>query len=588
MSHVVRTSIIIDGSRLQDAQFTSVYLQQSIGWHHSFEIRLRQDAIKGALAEKAKEWIGKNVQLGFDIKPDNDLAFSPIPDVFKGIITSVGLARSRGTAELVIKGQSPTLAADDGPHSRSFTEKSLQEIVDEVLKDYKGAFPEAPSVEPKVFTASIPYTVQYKESNFAFVVRLANRYGEWCYYDGLKFFFGKPEDEDVIPLNFSEKSLIDFDLSVRALPAKFELRGYDYVKHEELQQEAAQAASSSSLGEDVLGISTNDLFPQTTSTAVSMAMDKEGLKNLAERMEQVRMDEMMVLSGSSRNPKLRVGARVEVMDKELGENYGVYVITNLSHDIMQGGAYTNHFEAIPEEVATPPLSTIPDPPFCEAQLAKVTAVDDEKSLGRVKVKFLWQEGSSETSPWIRVASPYTGKDKGFYIIPEIEDQVLVAFENNHPDKPYVLTGMYNGDAKPEWFDGKNKVKGFKSEGKNEWKFDDKEESISLNAPQSINLLAGKEISIKTKGEAGSSITLDTGDGTVTIKAKTIKLEATNTLDMNSDSNATLNGKSSMTVKSASGTVSVEASATNTVKGQTVNVGDGSGPVNVKGATVKLN
>ena len=44
------------------------------------------------------------------------------------------------------------------------------------------------------------------------------------------------------------------------------------------------------------------------------------------------------------------------------------------------------------------------------------------------------------------------------------DQVLVAFENNNADKPYVLSGMYHGGAKPEWFNGENNIKGFKNQG----------------------------------------------------------------------------------------------------------------------------
>lgn len=580
MSHVVRTSIIIGGTRLQDTQFTGVFLRQTIGWHHNFEIRLRQDASKGVLPKKAKDWIGKPIQIGIDLKPDEKLALSPIPDVFKGIVTSVGLARRSGAAELVVKGQSPTLAADDGAHCRSFSEKTLQEIVDEVIKDYKDAFPEEPTVAPKAFTKSIPYTVQYKESNFAFLARMANRYGEWFYYDGLELFFGKPSGGSPIKLDFNEKSLIDFDISVRAIPAKFEMRGYDYVKHETLQEEATQSAPTSALGKDVMDISTGQIYPQKTSTAVNVDLDKDVLKNLAQRMEQVLADEIVVLTGSSRNPKLKVGIQIEVSDQEIGENYGTYVITNLSHDIMQGGAYTNHFEAIPVEVATPPLSTLPDPPFCETQLAKVTDVDDEKSLGRIRVKFLWQEGSEEKTPWIRVASPYTGKDKGFYIIPEVDDQVLVAFENNHPDKPYVLAGMYNGEAKPEWFDPKNKFKGFKSKEKNELKFDDKEKSITISAPNSITLSAGKEVTIKTGGKGNSSITVDAGQGTITVIAKTIKIGE--------------KGKTTTINASADSTISIDSTTTATLKGQSTEVKgttvdvNGSGAVTVKGATVKLN
>ena len=593
MAHVVRTSVIIDGSRLKDTQFTHISLSQPIGWHHSFEIRLRQDVNKGVLADKAKDWIGKTISIAFAYRGDESLMLAPLPDVFKGIITSIGLARTHGTAELVVRGKSPTIVLDDGPHTRSFTEKGLQELIDEVLKKYKGAFPSSPKVKPKNFSKSLPYTVQYRESNYAFLARLANRYGEWQYYDGQNFYFGKPSGGDTIKLDFSENSLIDFDISLRAVPAKFEVKAYDYSKHEHLSISSSQKAATSDIGKKVMSIATSKIFQNTPSTIVNVNLDKGELKNLVERTEQVLTDEMVVLNGSSRNPGLQLGCKVEIGDKIVGEKYGTFVITNLNHEISQGGGYMNYFEAIPEEVETPPLTTLPEPPSCEMQLAKVTDTDDEKGLGRVKVKFAWQEGSSEKSPWLRVASPYTGKDKGFYIIPEVDDQVLVAFENNHPDKPYVLTGMYNGEAKPEWFEPKNRFKGFKSKAKNQWKFDDKNKSILLHAPSSITLSAGNKITLKTGGKDDSEILVDAGEGTINVKAKTINIEAAELVSINSQKDIegkasneiSLEGTSSVKVKGTN--TSVEGSAGVKVKGATVGV-EGSGPVTVKGMPIKLN
>lgn len=540
MSNVVRASILIDGVRLKDTQFTRIFLSQNIGWHHTLEVRLRQDANKGVLAQKAKEWIGKSIQIGFGFQSERQLIKVPIPDVFIGVISSVSLLRKSGTAELVLQGKSPTLFFDDGVHTRSFTDKSLQEIVDEALMPYKKVFAEEPRVEPKQFKDILPYTVQYKESHFAFIARLANRYGEWCYYDGLQFFFGKPDAEPEIKLDFSHEGLIEFDIAVQAIPAKFEMRGYDYKVHKLLKEEAAQTSPVNSLGQEVLDIANNHIYPLTNSTLVNVAMNQGEMEQLVQRTEQILLDEMVVLSGSSQNPKLKIGATVSLRDVELGENYGKYVITNLSHEIGQGGAYVNYFEAIPKEVATPPLSTLSEPPFCETQLATVTEVDDKDRLGRVKVKFLWQEGSEEKSPWIRVASSYSGKDKGFYVIPEVGDQVLVAFENNHPASPYVLTGMYNGEAKPEWFDEGNRYKGFKSKGQNQWKFDDKEKSITISAPSSITLSADDSITLKTSGNKSSNIKLDAGDGAIEVHAKTVRIVTQDT-SIKADKNVSIKG-----------------------------------------------
>jgi len=576
---MIRTSINIGGTRLSDNDFTSVVISQEIGHHHTFVINLRQDPKQGILPDKAKAWIGQPIIIGFAEKTDLELMLSPVPDSFKGVVTSVGLSRQRGTGMLIVKGESPTIILDDGANTRSFTDKGLQEIVDEVIGPYSDGFPQSPNINPISFTDSKPYCVQYKESNFAFINRLANRYGEWCYYNGLDFFFGEREEEDFIELDFGANGLNYFDLSVKALPANFEMRGYDYLEHKGLSEVAPEKAETNDLGTQVLDIAKQKLFPSTPSVSLQTALEEGEFENIVERREQIALDEMVLLNGSGSNPKLKLGAAIEIKDTTIGESYGKYIIINITHSIGQGGAYENSFTAMPKEVSVPPLHNIPNPPVCETQLAKVTNTADEGSLGRVKVKFLWQEGTEEESPWIRVASPYSGKDKGFYIIPEKDDQVLVAFENNNPDKPYVLSGMYNGDAKPEWFDPKNIYKGFKSKGKNQWRFNDKNKSIWMHAPSAITMSAGKTITIKTGGKDDSSINLDVGEGTVNIVAKNINLEASELINVISQKEANFVGVETAVVYSDSDAAVISASKT-TVKSDL--------DLSIEGVNVKIN
>lgn len=599
---MIRTSIQIANTRLTDNEFNSVSLTQEVGRHNNFEIRLRQDALPGVLLEKTKDWVGESITIGLEAIDDNQILTGLAKEFFKGIITSLALLRSSGTAELIVRGQSPGIAMDDGAHTRSFTDKGLQEIADEVIAPYGSFFSDAPVVSPQNFSEVIPYCVQYKESNFAFLKRLADRYGEWFFYNGIHFCFGKQDEPDPIKLNFGEQGLTHFDMSVQAMPGNFELKAYDYTKHDFLSEKAPESAPQSEIGKEVVNASNSKIFStETPMVAIQSSADKDELKNIAKRKEQVTVDEMVLVNGSSSNSELKLAAVVDIEDKLIKESYGQFIITKITHHISQGGDYHNSFEAIPVEVETPPITTAPVPPYCEIQLAKVVDINDEDSLGRIKVEFLWQEGSGETSPWLRVASPYTGKDKGFYIIPEVDDQVLVAFENNHPDKPYVLSGMYNNDAKPEWFDPKNNNKGFKSKGKNEWKFDDKNKSISINAPSAINLTAGKTINIKTGGKDDSSINLDVGDGTVNITAKKIiikadetfhvdskkeiLMDATNTVKVDSKNEVIVSGKVSVSVSAVD--VKIDGKASSKISGAMVDV-SATGPLNAKGAIIKLN
>lgn len=92
----------------------------------------------------------------------------------------------------------------------------------------------------------------------------------------------------------------------------------------------------------------------------------------------------------------------------------------------------------------------------QAQASKIYGVvigivvnnkDADLKLGRIKVKFPWLNDTVE-SYWARLAYPMGGKERGFWWIPEIDDEVLVVFEHGDPNRPFVLGGLYNGVDKP--------------------------------------------------------------------------------------------------------------------------------------------
>jgi uncharacterized protein involved in type VI secretion and phage assembly len=81
------------------------------------------------------------------------------------------------------------------------------------------------------------------------------------------------------------------------------------------------------------------------------------------------------------------------------------------------------------------------------EVALVTNVKDDKKQGRVKVCFPRLPGKPE-SDWVRVIQPAAGAGRGFYWIPEVNDEVLVAFERGEAHRPYVVGALWNGKDKP--------------------------------------------------------------------------------------------------------------------------------------------
>ena len=86
----------------------------------------------------------------------------------------------------------------------------------------------------------------------------------------------------------------------------------------------------------------------------------------------------------------------------------------------------------------------------------VTNNHDPEGLGRVKLKLPWLSEDIETH-WARVATPMAGNGRGLYVLPDVDDEVLVAFEHGMVEFPYVLGSLWNGkDTPPETNeDGKN-------------------------------------------------------------------------------------------------------------------------------------
>ncbi|NTW02923.1 MAG: phage tail protein, partial [Oscillochloris sp.] len=101
--------------------------------------------------------------------------------------------------------------------------------------------------------------------------------------------------------------------------------------------------------------------------------------------------------------------------------------------------------------------------FYGVTVGVVTNNQDPDSLGRVKVKLPWLSDQDE-SFWARVVAPMAGKDRGLYLLPEIDDEVLVAFEHGMIEYPYVLGALWNGkDNPPETnSNGKNNMRTLKS------------------------------------------------------------------------------------------------------------------------------
>jgi phage baseplate assembly protein V len=78
-------------------------------------------------------------------------------------------------------------------------------------------------------------------------------------------------------------------------------------------------------------------------------------------------------------------------------------------------------------------------------LAIVTDPDDPLGQGRVKLRFPWLDESLE-SDWVPVAAPFAGPDRGFFVFPEVGDEVVVGFLHGDFEHPVMLGALWNGQS----------------------------------------------------------------------------------------------------------------------------------------------
>lgn len=186
---------------------------------------------------------------------------------------------------------------------------------------------------------------------------------------------------------------------------------------------------------------------------------------------------------------------------------------------------------------------------------------DPDGLYRVKLKFPWRDDGDE-SYWARIATLMAGNDRGAYFLPDVGDEVLVAFEHGDISHPFVLGALWNGQDKPPESnsDGKNNVREIKSRSGHEIILDD------TNGTEKIE--------IHTK--AGHKITLDDSSGGE--KIEIVDKSGGNSIKMDSNQNSIgiesagqLKIKSQVVQIESGATMEIKAGATLTIKGALVQI-----------------
>ena len=310
------------------------------------------------------------------------------------------------------------------------------------------------------------------------------------------------------------------------------------------------------------------------------------------------------------DPRLIAGRLVTI--DNVGTRFGGdYYVTEARHEWV-GGQYFVRFSAAGYSPNTLQALLQRSEPGDHDHLfgvviGKVTNLEDPESLGRIKVVFPWlpkYKDADLESNWARLASPAAGKERGFLFMPEVDDEVLVSFEQGDLSRPYIVGVLWNNTDKPPKGTGdilasdKKKINQRvvrsrsghlvildDTEGEEKIIIQDKTEKNSITINSKDNSMVIKSAGDLTI-EAGGKFTVNSkGDVSVDSKAKT---------NIKSQSDLTLDSMAKALMKCSSNQLALQMSGAE-LKGMKLDLTanataalKGSAMVEISGAMVKIN
>lgn len=486
--------------------------------------------------------------------------------VFKGMIIDVSASRATASSQSAsVTVTSWDALLQNAPHCRSFEDMTLKEIVASVLKPYK----EVKSDICPRFKEKIPYIVQYNQSDYSFISMLAIRFGEWMYSTGEKFIFGEMEDADSSPANleYPGGSLMSYNLHQSIAPFSFNHLlpdHYQYGKEKAFLKEPAASKADGNVNNwtEKAYNASQQRFGGEQIVALSAGgfdngKDEEGVNTLLDYSVKIeahgKKTGLMTVYGFSKLALLKIGQTFLIRDNvqnKSGENKDVeqkaLKVIGINHSFDYRQEYSNSFTAVPVACNYPAYSDADIHAAAPSQRAKVVDNNDEQKLGRVRVQFPWQEIQDKEmkTPWLRMAVPYAGNNKGHQFIPEIGEEVMVGFEMNNAERPYILGAFYNGgEGRPD----------------EKWAAS-REEKGTKNNVKAIRTRNGHTILFNDRGEAGLieiydnknntyHITLSADEKKITIySAGEIEIKAKGDIDINSDENISMKAKKEISIQ----------------------------------------
>lgn len=591
-------SVLLNGAEADTTYLTHLAISQTIGAaaHASLRLDKAEDAVTkftvGAdLTVKAPDWGPSAAGRGTDKV-----------EVFSGVIVSVGLDWRANRAELVVDAYDKSHKLAQATVVKSYLDMSSADIVRQIA----GAAGLTVEIGSGFGQTRMPFVQQHGTAH-RFISELVHNEGFEWWMSGTKLIVKRRADAGAATATLGGNGYV-----LRRFQARFsamdrtktvKVRGWD-PKTKQAVLATANGVNAGAPSTPSITSSGGTPVGEATSWPRRVVVDADTASAAATGIA-ARMGATLVSARGECDlaVAVRPGAIVDVTNVNTKWN-GKYYITESEHIFGDGQPFVTRFVAGgSDDESIAGLLGGGGGAGHGARLADgltvgiVTNNDDKDaqdgSFGRVKVRFPYLSDQDE-SAWARVVAPGAGLARGLHVMPEIDDEVLVGFENGDIRRPYVLGGLWNGRDTPptpptnvlsgssvmtrSFTTRKGHFLSFVDGGGNG------EDSIELALADSraTLVISGEKIDLLTTEDKPLTVKTSTGSieiaagGDITIKGKNITLEAQQAVtlkgtDVKIDAKAGIDAKANAKVSiKGTGGVDVDGSpALTNVKGSMV-------------------
>jgi uncharacterized protein involved in type VI secretion and phage assembly len=513
--------------------------------------------------------------------------------LLSGTVTGMSLQQQDGDhPDLVVVVDDAAYKLTRGSKVATYLNMTFSQIVEKVAGNA------GLSVNATASQGTQPYVLQ-ADTDLGFLDELASRLGYDWWVEGSTLHFCPPSSAGPVATLELGKELQEFSVQASGLlPTEAKVVGWDPATQNSIVGQASSASSavlpSADFVQPFVGNSSKlGTAPVVTGSLTPLSQDEAAAAGAAFR-SQWAAGSVQARGAGEVSDKLKPGAAVKISNA--GPASGTYHLTEVEHRYDRRGFRTQFVAG--DRRRTGLADTLNGSPRTSSfnvpglLVGVVTNVDDPDKAGRVKLKYPAISSDIE-GPWARIVTLGAGNKRGLVFQPEVNDEVLVAFEGGDPRQPVVLGGLFSGkNVLPEWGVKSGQVQSRRitsrlghiielADGTDPatqhvlLQLSTTSHKIRLGADKlEVEVAAGKPVSIKS---GSASFEIDASQN-VTIKGTKVTIQADTELD--------LKGNSKVSVASQ-GQLDLQGSMAS-LKGQATTQVEASGALTLKGGMVAIN